>query len=120
MGRADVYSQPEAPDPVLPTELVRELIRPHVPADVQLGNDMEVDESGGEARVYLFDRTDTAGGVAVKTQRPHRLRPRTSLRKEAALLAALAGPLSDRIPTLYGYDAVDTAAGPVEFLVLSR
>ena len=87
---------------------------------MRLTGGMAVDESGGEARVYLFDRADTAGGVAVKTQRPHRLRPRTSLAKEAALLAALAGPLSDRIPTLYGYDAVDTAAGPVEFLVLSR
>jgi hygromycin-B 7''-O-kinase len=120
MGRADVYSQPEAPDPVLPTGLVRELAAAHLPADVRLAGGMAVDESGGEARVYLFDRADGDGGVAVKMQRPHRLRPRTSLAKEAALLAALAGPLAGRIPVLYGYDAVDTAAGPVEFLVLSR
>jgi hygromycin-B 7''-O-kinase len=120
MGRADVYSQPDAPDPVLPAELVRELAEAHLPADVRLADGMVVDESGGEARVYLFDRADAAGGVAVKTQRPHRLRPRTSLAKEAALLAALAGPLAGRIPVLYGYDAVDTAAGPVEFLALSR
>jgi hygromycin-B 7''-O-kinase len=119
MGRADVYSQPEAPDPVLPVALVRELARPHLP-DVQLDGGMEVDESGGEARVYLFDRSDAAGGVAVKAQRPHRLRPRTSLRKEAGLLAALAGLLPGRIPALYGYDRVDTAAGPVEFIVMSR
>jgi len=80
-----------------------------------------VNESGGEARVYLFDRADAdGGGIAVKTQRPHRLRPRTSLAKEAALLAALAGPLAGRIPAFYGYDAVDSTAGPVEFLVLSR
>src|SRR5215213_11002011 len=120
MGRADVYSQPEAPDPVLPAELVRELARPHLPDGVRLDGGMEVDESGGEARVYLFDRADAVGGVAVKTQRPHRLRPRTSLGKEAALLAALAGPLAGRIPRLYGYDRVHTAAGPVEFIVLSR
>ncbi len=120
MGRVDVYSQPDAPDPVLPAELVRELLRPHLPAEVRLAGGMEVDESGGEARVYLFDRADTAGGVVVKTQRPHRLRPRTSLAKEAALLGALAGPLAGRIPALYGYDTVDAAAGPVEFIVMSR
>jgi hygromycin-B 7''-O-kinase len=120
MGRADVYSQPEAPDPVLPVELVRELVRSHLPDGVRLSGGMAVDESGGEARVYLFDGSDAAGGVAVKTQRPHRLRPRTSLRKEAALLGALAGPLTGRILALYGYDRVDTAAGPVEFIVMSR
>ncbi|MGK5112851.1 MULTISPECIES: phosphotransferase family protein [unclassified Geodermatophilus] len=120
MGRADVYSQPEAPDPVLPSELVRELAGPHLPSGVQLDGGMQVDESGGEARVYLFDRSDAAGGVVVKTQRPHRLRPRTSLRKEAALLEALTGPLAGRIPDLYGYDRVATADGPVEFIVMSR
>ena len=120
MGRADVYSQPEAPDPVLPVELVRELVRSHQPDGVRLCGGMAVDESGGEARVYLFDRADTSGGVAVKTQRPHRLRPRTSLAKEAALLGALAGPLAGRIPALHGYDAVDTPEGPVEYIVMSR
>ena len=56
----------------------------------------------------------------MKTQRPHRLRPRTSLRKEAALLAALADPLAGRIPAFYGYDRADTAEGPVEFIVMRR
>lgn len=119
MGRADVYTQPDAPDPMLPAELVRELAEAHLPTGVRLAG-MAVDESGGEARVYLFDRADTDGGVAVKTQRPHRLRPRTSLAKEAVLLAALAGPLAGRIPAFYGYDAVDTTAGPIEFLVIGR
>lgn len=118
MGRADVYYQPDAADPVLPAALVRELAEAHLPDEVRPGR-MAVDESGGEARVYLLDRADDAGGVAVKTQRPHRLRPRTSLAKEAALLAALAGPLTGRIPSVYGYDTVDTAAGPVEFIVMS-
>ncbi|HZB20965.1 MAG TPA: hypothetical protein VE463_14110 [Blastococcus sp.] len=58
--------------------------------------------------------------MAVKTQRPHRLRPRTSLAKEAALLGGLAGPLAGRIPALYGYDAADTPEGPVEYIVMSR
>ncbi len=120
MGRADVYSQPDAPDPVLPTELVREIAEPHLPSDLRLSDGMVVEESGGEARVYLFDRADVGGGVAVKTQRPHRLRPRTSLAKEAALLAALAGPLVGRIPVVYGYDQVETAVGPVELIVMSR
>jgi hygromycin-B 7''-O-kinase len=120
MGRADVYSQPDAPDPLLPAELVRELVEPHLPSDLRLSDGMVVDESGGEARVYLFDRADVGGGVAVKTQRPHRLRPRTSLAKEAALLAALAGPLAGRIPAVHGYDRVDTAEGPVELIVMSR
>jgi len=119
MGRADVYSQPDAPDPVLPIDLVRELARPHLPDGVRLDGGMAVDESGGEARVYLFDGSAPAG-VAVKTQRPHRLRPRTSLRKEAALLAALADPLAGRIPAVHGYDRVDTDAGPVELIVMSR
>src|SRR4051812_48924147 len=120
MGRADVYSQPEAPDPVLPEDVVRDLVHPHLPAGAGLTPGMQVDESGGEARAYLFDRSDSAAGVVVKTQRPHRLRPRTSLGKEAALLEALAGPLAGRIPAIYGYEQVDTVAGPVELIVMSR
>ena len=73
MGRGDVYSRPEAPDPVLPAELVRRLAGPHLPDGVALDRRMVVDESGGEARVYLFGEVDGAGGVAVKTQRPHRV-----------------------------------------------
>src|SRR5215218_9663374 len=120
MGRSDVYSQPDAPDPLLPAELVRELAESHLPSDLRLSDGTVVDESGGEARVYLFACAGVGGGVAVKTQRPHRLRPRTSLAKEAALLAALAGPLAGRIPAVYGYDRVDSAAGPVEVIVMSR
>jgi aminoglycoside phosphotransferase (APT) family kinase protein len=58
--------------------------------------------------------------VVVKTQRPHRVRPRTSLAKEARLLTDLAEPLAGHIPTLFGYDRTDTAQGNVEFLVMSR
>lgn len=92
MGRADTYSQPDAPDPVLPDDLVLGLARAYLPPPDRVGAVLAVDESGGEARAYLLD-----GGVVVKTQRPHRLRPRTSLAKEAALLAALE-PTHHRSP----------------------
>jgi len=115
MGRADTYSQPEAPDPVLPDALVLELARAHLPESIRVEEVVEVDESGGEARAYLL-----GGGVVVKTQRPHRLRPRTGLAKEAAILAALSGPLFGRIPVVFGYEQADTDAGPVELIVMSR
>ncbi len=115
MGRADTYSQPDAPDPVLPDDLVLGLARAHLSPPDRVGAVLAVDESGGEARAYLLD-----GGVVVKTQRPHRLRPRTSLPKEAALLTALAATLPGRVPTLFGYDQMDTGAGQVELLVISR
>jgi hygromycin-B 7''-O-kinase len=111
VGRADVYRQPEAPDPVLPSGVVLELARRHVSADGVTG----IDESGGEARVYLVDHD-----VLVKTQRPHRVRPRTSLAKEAYLLDALAGTLHPYLPRLLGYGRTDTAHGEVEYLCLSR
>lgn len=112
MGRADVYLQPDAPDPVLPARVVLEFARLHVPDAAAVAG---VDESGGEARAYLID-----DGVVVKTQRPHRLRPRTSLAKEAYLLDALAPALVGRIPRLLGYDRIDTAAGIVEYLCMTR
>lgn len=115
MGRADSYSQPEAPDPILPDALVLELARAHLPRSVQVQEVVEVDESGGEARVYVL-----GGGVVVKTQRPHRLRPRTGLVKEAAILTALAGPLRGRIPVVFGYQQTDTDVGPVELIVMSQ
>src|SRR4029079_182728 len=98
MGRADTYRQPDAPDPVLPDELVLDLAHRHVPSARVVA---EVDESGGEARAYLID-----DDVVVKTQRPHRLRPRTSLAKEAYLLDRLQGSLGVRIPRLFGYDQI--------------
>lgn len=115
MGRADRYSQPDAPDPVLAPELVLSLARAQLTGGRQVSRVLEVDESGGEARAYLCD-----GEVVVKTQRPHRLRPRTGLAKEAALLGALAGPAAGRIPALFGYAQVETVVGGVELIVMSR
>jgi len=113
VGRADVYLQPDAADPILDPAVVRALARRHRP---DAGDVVEVDETGGEARAYLFDH-----GIVVKTQRPHRRRQRTSLAKEAALLSHLsAAGLADRIPVLYGYDTAQTDAGAVEYLCMSR
>ncbi|MHB1928055.1 MAG: phosphotransferase family protein [Acidimicrobiales bacterium] len=70
-----------------------------------------VDESGGEARAYLCDND-----VVVKTQRPHRLRPRTSLEKEAFILDQLAAHASLPLPRVLGYGREPD----VEYIVMSR
>jgi hypothetical protein len=98
LGRADAYLQPDAHDPVLSADTVLRLARAHVDGVEAV---TAVDESGGEARVYVVDEC-----VVVKTQRPHRVRPRTSLAKEARLLTAPAGPLAGSIPTVFGYEYV--------------
>jgi hygromycin-B 7''-O-kinase len=112
MGRADVYLQPEAADPVLSSATLLAIAEPYTGRRSRV---LEVDESGGEARAYLLD-----GDVMVKTQRPHRLRPRTSLAKEAHLLRHLASLLGDRIPELLGYGRLEAPEGEVEYLVMSR
>lgn len=112
MGRADVYLQPGAADPVLPPGTVLTLARRHVGTVADISG---VDETGGEARVYLLD-----DGLVLKTQRPHRLRPRTSLAKEAYLLDTYAPVLGDRIPRLLGHDRVETADGTVEYILMTR
>jgi Ser/Thr protein kinase RdoA (MazF antagonist) len=112
MGRGDIYLQPDAKDPVLSPDTVLGIAAAHIGRASTLA---AVDESGGEARVYLLD-----GDVVVKTQRPHRLRPRTSLAKEARLLRHLAGPLAGRVPEMLGYGRVAAPEGEVEYLVISR
>ncbi len=112
MGHGDVYLQPNAPDPVLPDAIVLDIARAHTELSTE---QVEVDESGGEARAYLL-----GDGVVVKTQRPHRLRPRTSLAKEALLLQTLAEPLGHLIPHLVGHGYADGAQGVVEYVVMSR
>jgi aminoglycoside phosphotransferase (APT) family kinase protein len=114
MSRADVNKHPHATDPVLSQDIVRRLAGRFL-ADRTLTGGFEVDESGGEARVYLLGED-----IVVKTQRPHRRRPSTSLRKEAEVLDLLASSLSDRIPRLHGYGTAETEMGAVEFLVMSR
>ncbi len=105
---SDTYLQPDAPDPVLAEEAVVEAARRHAAGAGRL---LEVDESGGEARAYLLD-----GGIVMKTQRPHRLRPRTSLRKEALFLSELERQGSFPVPRALGHGEV---AG-IEYLCLTR
>jgi len=95
----DVYLQPDAPDPVLTDAVVLGLVQQYIP-DAQAIT--SVDESGGEARSYLVD-----DGVVLKTQRPHRLRPRTSLAKETTFLQHLAPFPAIPVPRVLGYGQAD-------------
>lgn len=105
---SDSYLQPDAADPVLSEDTVVAAAARHVR---HAGRLLEVDESGGEARAYLLD-----GGVVVKTQRPHRLRPRTSLAKEALFLEELDRTGDFPVPKVFGHGHVDD----IEYLCLSR
>ncbi len=105
---ADIYLQPDAPDPVLDEQVVVQAARRHV-ADA--GRLLTVDESGGEARAYFLE-----GGLVVKTQRPHRLRPRTSLAKEAFFLVELHRWGDFPVPRVLGHGEVEG----IEYLCLTR
>src|SRR4051794_11780705 len=104
----DVYLQPDAPDPVLADAVVLGLVQRHVPDAHAVTS---VDESGGEARSYLVD-----DGLILKTQRPHRLRPRTSLAKEATFLTHLAAFPAIPVPRVLGYGHAEG----VEYLCMTR
>ncbi len=105
---ADTYLQPDAPDPVLAQEVVLAAARRHAP---QAGRLLEVDESGGEARAYLLE-----GGIVMKTQRPHRLRPRTSLAKEQLFLTELEHHGDFAVPQALGHGEMEG----IEYLCLTR
>lgn len=105
---SDVYLQPDAPDPVLAEEVVVEAARRHAP---EAGGVLDVDETGGEARAYHLE-----GGIVMKTQRPHRLRPRTSLAKEALFLAELERQGGFRVPRALGHGEMEG----IEYLCLTR
>ena len=79
---SDMYSQPNAADPVLDERAVLDMVRRHV---VHCSAVTRIDETGGEARAYVLD-----DNLVLKVQRPHRLRPRTSLEKEAFFLPTLS------------------------------
>jgi aminoglycoside phosphotransferase (APT) family kinase protein len=105
---SDTYFQPDKPDPVLAEAVVVKAARRHAP---WVGPLIEVDESGGEARAYVME-----GGVVVKTQRPHRLRARTSLAKEALFLAELDRQGEFPVPKVLGHGDTDG----IEYLCLTR
>jgi hygromycin-B 7''-O-kinase len=104
----DIYLQPDAPDPILTDAVVLGLVQRHVPGAQAVTG---VDESGGEARSYQVD-----AGIILKTQRPHRLRPRTSLAKEAAFLSHLAAFPAIPAPRVLGYGHAEG----IEYLCMTR
>src|SRR5215210_3945824 len=92
----DVYSQPDAPDPVLAERIVLGFARRHL---ANASAVTAVDESGGEARAYFID-----DAYVFKTQRPQQLRPRTSLRKEVFFLEQLHRNAPEVVvPRVLGY-----------------
>lgn len=105
----DSYSQPDAPDPVLEDGVVLSLVRRHVPGASAVTG---IDESGGEARAYEID-----DDVIFKTQRPHRLRSRTSLEKEAFFLEQLDSNNDVSVPELLGYGR---GGEDIEYLCMTR
>ncbi|MFD0680013.1 MULTISPECIES: phosphotransferase family protein [unclassified Paenibacillus] len=104
----DINLQPNASDPVLDEATVLSLVRRHVPDAKGL---TDVDESGGEARTYAVD-----DHIILKTQRPHRLRAKTSLEKEAFFLRELAKYPDIRVPRVYGYGK----EGSIEYTCMTR
>lgn len=104
----DFYAQPHLTDPVLQPESVLAVARSHASNAREV---KVVDESGGEARAYAID-----DGLILKVQRPHKLRPRTSLRKEAFFLGRLEAESDVSVPRVVGYGDVDGR----EYLLISR
>jgi len=105
---SDLYSQPNAADPVLEERTVLDIVRRH---GVRCSTVTSIDETGGEARAYVLD-----DNLVLKVQRPHRLRPRTSLEKEAFFLHQLAAYPDIVVPHVLGYGRHDT----IEYLVMTR
>src|SRR5262249_18916100 len=105
---SDMYSQPHAPDPVLEERTVLDIVRRH---GVRCSAVTRIDERGGDARAYVLD-----DNVVLKVQRPHRLRPRTSLAKEAFFLQQLAAYPDIVVPHVLGYGRHET----IEYLVMTQ
>src|SRR5919205_3528104 len=101
--------EPDPRDPVLDASVVLGLARRHLPSARAV---TAVDETGGEARAYVIDQ-----GFIFKTQRPHRVRPRTSLEKEAFHLGQLATHAPQvSVPRVLGYGREDG----VEYILMTR
>jgi hygromycin-B 7''-O-kinase len=100
---------PDPRDPVLDSGRVLALARRHLPsAQAVVG----VDESGGEARTYAID-----DGFIFKTQRPHRVRARTSLAKETFHLQQVARCVPQvNVPRVLGYGN----EADVEYILMTR
>ena len=105
----DYYFQPEALDSVLSENQVLALVHQHLPAAQHV---TAVDETGGEARTYYID-----DAYILKTQRPHQLRPRTSLKKEVVFLQQLEGVKGLNVPRVVGYGH---PAALIEYTLMTR
>ena len=77
---SEIYGQPDAPDPVLDKATVLRLARRHAPRCSAVTG---VDESGGEARVYMI-----GDNLIFKIQRPRQLPARTVWRKRRSSWAS--------------------------------
>src|SRR5437899_44443 len=96
-------------DPVLDSDLVLSHARRHLPSAQAVTG---VDETGGEARAYAID-----ADFIFKTQRPHRVRPRTSLEKEAFHLGQLAAAAPEvTVPRVLG----SGREWGVEYILMTR
>ncbi len=100
--------EPNPLDPVLSEKTVLSLARLHVPGATAV---TAVDESGGEARAYMID-----DDVVLNTQRPHRVRPRTSLEKYAFFLDQLTDHTEIVVPRKLGHGR----EGTIEYLCMTR
>ena len=105
---SEIYRQPDAPDPVLDKATVLSLARRHVPRCSAVTG---VDESGGEARVYMI-----GDNLIFKVQRPRQLRARTSFEKEAFFLGQLAEYPDIVVPEVLGYGK----DGSIEYTLMTR
>src|ERR1035437_3205832 len=109
MFQREVYLQPDAPDPVLDSKTVLRFVRRHYASAQAITS---VDESGGEARTYVIDDK-----YIFKTQRPHRLRPSTSLKKETLFLTRLAADLPEvSVPRVLDYGQEES----IEYIFMTR
>jgi len=105
---SDIYGQLYAPNPVLDKATMLSLARQHVPRCSAVTG---VDESGGEACVYMI-----GDNLIFKIQRPHQLRARTSLEKEAFFLGQLAEYPNIVVREVLGYDK----DGSIEYTLMTR
>jgi len=105
----DYYIQPDAPDPLLSAEQVLGYVRRHVPEVKAVTG---VDETGGEARTYSIDEH-----LIFKTQRPQKLRPRTSLKKEVLFLRQLEGVEGINVPRVIAYGHPEPL---IEYTLMTR
>ncbi|TVY04014.1 phosphotransferase family protein [Paenibacillus cremeus] len=103
---ADIQSNVQ--DPILDDALVLSLVRRHVPEAQSVTG---IDETGGEARTYAVDEL-----IILKTQRPHKIRPSTSLEKEAFFLRELEKYPDISVPRVLGYGR----EGSIEYTCMSR